>query len=579
MACSSHVLVIFALFIYLYSAEDVVFNPAETSLKGGSITSRESGISGSNTTIDNSSTTAEPDGTTTPSDPTNPTTSLTTEPTETTTPSDPTNPTSSVATEPTETTTPSDPTSSTDPATTQSTEAPSGSEATTAAESGTSNSVSTSLPSESAHTGGSAPPTTPEPIKTTTSSEIPASTDPTITQTVKTTPTVTTAKPLECQNGGTYDGSICICPSGISGNLCQDFAFTPETFNQSVVVAVVIDEEYKDKYDNTNSTEYKEFVKKFTDNMNKYYSEKKIPNFQEVVVTNVSRASSTVRLSLEARTIYTRTGGKGVSVAHDVVLKIVNSNSGNAYNSSLENIKTAVNGLVDCKDCVYNVKETPNVDRTELDMDSVCKNNMKDSGIVEYYRGVKDNDKMICVTQCDEKYKVHGDVKRCKNKGSCKVFSGLGPTCRCQNVDSNWYIGSDCSMPIQKTAFFAGLSVTLAVLFVMIGALMANTFISKHKQTKKKDMKKKQVNEWLDEDYEWSRSNTPVNGLKGNFINPVFTEKYSANYNGGFFQQAPPPFDTFDRTFTNPGYSHSPTNVNNLPMRIIRPQVRTSWDI
>lgn len=31
---------------------------------------------------------------------------------------------------------------------------------------------------------------------------------------------------------------------------------------------------------------------------------------------------------------------------------------------------------------------------------------------------------------------------------------------------------------------------------------------------RKKDIKKKLVNEWFNEDYEWSRSNTPVNGLK-----------------------------------------------------------------
>ncbi|MEQ2296975.1 hypothetical protein AMECASPLE_030050 [Ameca splendens] len=46
-------------------------------------------------------------------------------------------------------------------------------------------------------------------------------------------------------------------------------------------------------------------------------------------------------------------------------------------------------------------------------------------------------------------------------------------------------------------------------MLVTVGALAAYAVINKHKQTKNKDMKQKLVNEWLDDDFQWSRPTIP----------------------------------------------------------------------
>lgn len=54
---------------------------------------------------------------------------------------------------------------------------------------------------------------------------------------------------------------------------------------------------------------------------------------------------------------------------------------------------------------------------------------------------------------------------------------------RCQGIDSIWYLGDSCAYPIQKTAFYAGLSATLAFLLVTVGAMAAYVLINKQRQT------------------------------------------------------------------------------------------------
>lgn len=106
-------------------------------------------------------------------------------------------------------------------------------------------------------------------------------------------------------------------------------------------------------------------------------------------------------------------------------------------------------------------------------------------------------------------------------------------------------------------------------------------------------MKKKLVNQWLSEDFEWSRSNSPAGDYNRSFTpeepgvfredpgayrqpvplyqlhnnRPQTAQRYNpSHFNAGYSQSTglPPPHRDF-----------SPTR----PMRILRPQVRTSWDV
>ncbi|XP_013877157.1 mucin-17, partial [Austrofundulus limnaeus] len=539
-----------------------------------------------------SSVTGVTDGTTSEPEQTSPTSSVTGLTDGTTSEPEQTSPTSSV-TEPIESSTPSDTTSLTGPPTTVPSEATTEPE-TTSSQAGTSGSVTTPSP-DSAHTDSSvtAPtgettlesePTNPTDSVTTKPVETIASTVPLTSQPVQTTSKITTAQPPNCQNGGTYNGFNCTCRPGFTGELCQNVdTFKPDTFDQSVVVNMVVNEKYDDKYDDKESTEYKGFVENLTERMRKYYN-KTVPTFKNVIVTSVSRGDPLVRF-VEARTFYATTGGNRVRVAHDVVLKIDNTNTAGAtYNNSVDDVLEALKNLQNCVECDINI-ESSTVDRQEVDLTSLCKSHVENQDIAHYYKAVLVDGIYECFTPCDAQYP--DGRKICKNKGTCKLYSGQGPVCECQHLNTTWYLGSDCDLPIQKTAFYAGLSVTLACLLVMIIALIVNTFVNKNKQTKKKDIKKKLVNEWLNEDYEWSRSNTPVNGLKTSFKNPVYQEKDLALYNENSFRQQsgsfspPQTLDTYNNMLSNPGYSQPPTNRNfsgDVPMRIIRPQIRNSWD-
>ncbi|KAJ3584862.1 hypothetical protein NHX12_013585 [Muraenolepis orangiensis] len=55
---------------------------------------------------------------------------------------------------------------------------------------------------------------------------------------------------------------------------------------------------------------------------------------------------------------------------------------------------------------------------------------------------------------------------------------------RCDAIDEKWYLGDDCNLPIVKVALYAGLSVTLGVLLLTVGALAAYLVVNKQKQNR-----------------------------------------------------------------------------------------------
>ncbi|XP_034020564.1 mucin-3B-like [Thalassophryne amazonica] len=106
--------------------------------------------------------------------------------------------------------------------------------------------------------------------------------------------TSTTLEPIKCQNGGHFDGSKCICPSGFNGDRCEfvQSNIDPVSINRTVKVDVVINDEYKPQYESASSPEYKEFAKNFSERMERYYLAQNIANFKAVVVLSIRLAAS-----------------------------------------------------------------------------------------------------------------------------------------------------------------------------------------------------------------------------------------------------------------------------------------------
>ncbi|XP_031145836.1 uncharacterized protein LOC116043367 [Sander lucioperca] len=312
------------------------------------------------------------------------------------------------------------------------------------------------------------------------------------------------------------------------------------------LVNLVINQEYNVKYEDKTSLEYKEFVGNFTNQMEKYYIAKKIPNFKEVVVISVSPGNPLVRFSNntvdeirlwdEAMAIYSITPrAKGVNVTHYVGLAIPNNASAEQlYKEDVEAIKQAVDGLLSCTgECPdFNVTAPPTVITTEADLGSICEQFVNESGVSVYYQPVHIDGKITCVTVCHSQHSHH---KRCYNRGLCIVYKVTGPLCKCHNVAETWYLNEDCSLPIQRTAFYAGLSGTLACLLVIVGVLAAFLLRNQRRQKRRRDIKEQLVNEWLNEDFEWPRSSTAIHNA-GDLHNLVYTHEDSG-----------PSLDTDDR--------------------------------
>ncbi|KAM6894177.1 uncharacterized protein PEZ65_021853 [Lycodopsis pacificus] len=202
-----------------------------------------------------------------------------------------------------------------------------------------------------------------------------------------------------------------------------------------------------------------------------------------------------------------------------------------------------------------------------------------------------------CVHLCDT---LHSNHRTCNFMGICRVYTSIGPFCHCENMDSTWYLGDECSLPILRTAFYLGLIVTFACLLVTVGALTAFLLFNKRKQMLTRDIKNQQVKQWLTEDVQWSRPNSVNDTLNaGEYKNPWFTHEESAIHMqmpGVYRRPAPvyqvngPSMDTGSRQWSPSEATYQPSqtaygpfynaslNLSSNLMRINRPQIRTSWD-
>ncbi|XP_061565771.1 mucin-3A-like [Cololabis saira] len=299
------------------------------------------------------------------------------------------------------------------------------------------------------------------------------------------------------------------------------------------------------------------------------YYRKLVEHFKDVVVTSVSCGDSEVkrldhseeemRLSVEALASRLTQRAGGVRVSHDVILEIPNNNSDDLYKDRLEELTEAIKNCTKARTeltgCPYNVTKNV-VEGTELTSEA-C--------VEKFYQLLKVPGKYVCSTVCDYP-EIHPSPKMCLNNGRCQFLRGFGPMCKCHDEDSFWYSGDDCSLPIHKMGLYAGLSVTLGLLLVTVGSLTAYTLVNRREQSQKKDRKEKLVNQWFDEDFQWSRSDSPYAVYNEN---PTFRDDESAGnstYRNGMVLS--------DVGFPQPtSYSHF-----QQPMRINRPRVRTTSD-
>ncbi|CAL8376386.1 unnamed protein product [Gadus morhua 'NCC'] len=344
--------------------------------------------------------------------------------------------------------------------------------------------------------------------------------------------------------------------------------FTPtEVVTTKVIVEVVVNQDYEPDYNDDKSPEYKDFVKIFTQQMTSYYRKVNIENFERVIVTKVSPAVSFVRRY--------RSGSYGVNVTHDIVLLLQNNaDFETQYGNIFNEIEKAVDNLTNCSkgetDCPEFDISKPTVEAEEFGQ-NICAGIIPDPSPLEFYEALNASG-WSCVTMCD---KNHSNPKNCLNKGVCNVYSGIGPICECANVDSTWYLGDDCSSPIYKVAFYAGLSTTLVVLLLTVGALSGYIYFNKQRQNRKRNVRESLVNEFLDEDVVWPKSRDHLPAPSATYSNPSFSADPTSRQ-GHFLIQTPPRGTAASSTGTSDSGQNQlqlqPISIN-PPIQIRRPQI------
>ncbi|CAL8377826.1 unnamed protein product [Boreogadus saida] len=289
--------------------------------------------------------------------------------------------------------------------------------------------------------------------------------------------------------------------------------------------------------------------------MTSYYREVNIENFVGVNVTKVSPAVSFVRRY--------RSGSNGVNVAHYIVLSLQNNAAFETqYGNIVDEIEEAVVNLTSCKkgetDCPeFDISNKTDVNKPEDFGQNICAGIIPDPSPLEFYEALNASG-WSCVTMCD---KNHTNPKNCLNKGVCNVYSGIGPICECANVDSTWYLGDDCSSPIYKVAFYAGLSSTLVVLLLTVGALSGYLYFNKQRQNRKREVQESLVKEWLEEDVVWPKSRGHIPAPSATYSNPSFSADPTSRQ-GRFLIQTPPRGTAASSTGTSDSGQPTPASTD-----------------
>ncbi|KAK2860488.1 hypothetical protein Q7C36_004654 [Tachysurus vachellii] len=107
-------------------------------------------------------------------------------------------------------------------------------------------------------------------------------------------------------------------------------------------------------------------------------------------------------------------------------------------------------------------------------------------------------------------------------------------TLSCLQTDANWYLGEDCKYQVHKVGFYAGVAVVAVVLLIAIAMLSAYVFLNKRKEKRNKDNKEALVNQWIDDDFEWSsqkRTNTSLSARVPQLRTTSSTERYFPQFN------------------------------------------------
>ncbi|XP_029610304.1 mucin-3B [Salmo trutta] len=212
-----------------------------------------------------------------------------------------------------------------------------------------------------------------------------------------------------------------------------------------------------------------------------------------------------------------------VVVQHEVLLRIENGkNLSNEIAESEEQIKDILNVAKNCTTgqagCIgVDIIGDIIVNNSTFDKESVCDPVRLDKDLRIYYHAAQIDGRLVCVSPCAS---GHNREKNC-NTGTCGM-SWDGPVCRC-NQDY-WYLDSDCYGPILKRDLYAALLTLAGLVIAAVGVVVVYVPWHRRQLHRVKDIHTEQVNQWLEEDFEWPNRPNTGGHLVGSSSTTVLTE-------------------------------------------------------
>ncbi|XP_077118715.1 uncharacterized protein LOC143774830 [Ranitomeya variabilis] len=293
----------------------------------------------------------------------------------------------------------------------------------------------------------------------------------------------------DCQNGGYYDGNKCICGLNFYGIFCEfimnEIRPTVTAYvNVTVTVSNVI---FTHQLNNPNSTEHKDFEKRFKQEMAHVYQE--IPNYIDLRITKITEGS--------------------VVVEHLVLLHV----SIDEYNNVVKTLYKRLNNTI-CTNDAENGDElclTPNkiILPVAINPKEICSNQTEIPEYIQpYYSPLNVSGVTLCVSRCSS----HSENPLYCNRGHCSV-TNRGPQCYCEESSEFWYTGDHCQTAISKPGVYAGVTIGVFVLLVIITAL---AFISYRRRKESDKTKLIDYKRWNED--EWEKDDNSASGsLNSNF--------------------------------------------------------------
>ncbi|XP_073418529.1 mucin-3A-like [Dendrobates tinctorius] len=143
-----------------------------------------------------------------------------------------------------------------------------------------------------------------------------------------------------------------------------------------------------------------------------------------------------------------------------------------------------------------------------IDPKEICSNQTEiPENIQPYYSPLNVSGMTICVSRCSS----HSENPLDCNRGHCSV-TNRGPQCYCEESSEFWYTGDHCQMAISKAGVYAGVTIGLFVLLVIITAL---AIISYRRQKESDKTILIDYKRWNED--QWEKDDNSANGSNSNF--------------------------------------------------------------